>query len=170
MTETQLKWLGYGGALLLAIALGFAAAWFWQANAYKAKLAGQDAAHQSDLTTIANAAAAQSRTALEKQQQAEQALADLDTKRTKEKADALAENERLRRDVADGNRRLHVAGTCRSGGGNVPQASSTTSLGDAGTVELAPTAGRNVFDIRAGIIADQAALKTLQDYINTSCR
>ncbi|MBD1555278.1 lysis protein, partial [Pseudomonas sp. C2L11] len=104
MTETQLKWLGYGGALLLACALGFAAAWFWQANAYKAKLAAQDAAHQSDLTTIANAAAAQSRIALEKQQQAEQALADLDTKRTKEKADALADNERRRRDLAAGKR------------------------------------------------------------------
>ncbi|WP_202988130.1 lysis system i-spanin subunit Rz, partial [Pseudomonas typographi] len=121
-------------------------------------------------TTIANAAAAQSRTALEKQQQAEQALADLDTKRTKEKADALAENERLRRDVADGNRRLHVAGTCRSGGGNVPQATSTTSVDDAGTVELSATAGQDLLDIRAGIIADQAALKAAQAYIRDVCQ
>ncbi|WP_202988160.1 lysis protein [Pseudomonas typographi] len=168
MTETQLKWLGYGGALLLAIALGFAAAWFWQANAYKAKLAAQDAAHQSDLTTIANAAAAQSRTALEKQQQAEQALADLDTKRTKEKADALADNERRRRDLAAG-KRLRVAGNCNSSGGNVPKATSSTSVDDAGTVELSATAGQDLLDIRAGIIADQAALRALQDYVRTSC-
>ncbi|WP_202988101.1 lysis protein [Pseudomonas typographi] len=168
MTETQLKWLGYGGALLLAIALGFAAAWFWQANAYKAKLAAQDAAHQSDLTTIANAAAAQSRTALEKQQQAEQALADLDTKRTKEKADALADNERRRRDLAAG-KRLRVAGNCNSSGGNVPKTTSSTSVDDAGTVELSATAGQDLLDIRAGIIADQAALRALQDYVRTSC-
>jgi len=42
-------------------------------------------------------------------------------------------------------------------------------VGDAGTVELADVAGRNVLSIRAGIIRDQKALKYLQDYINTQC-
>jgi len=41
--------------------------------------------------------------------------------------------------------------------------------GNAGTVELAPTAGRTVFDIRAGIIADQAALRVLQRYVGEFC-
>ncbi|WP_202988131.1 lysis system i-spanin subunit Rz, partial [Pseudomonas typographi] len=96
------------------------------------------------------------------------ALADLDTKRTKEKADALADNERRRRDLAAG-KRLRVAGNCNSSGGNVPKATSSTSVDDAGTVELSATAGQDLLDIRAGIIADQAALRALQDYVRTSC-
>jgi prophage endopeptidase len=43
-------------------------------------------------------------------------------------------------------------------------------MGDAGTVELAPAAGQSVFDIRAGIIADQAALRAAQAYIRDVCR
>jgi prophage endopeptidase len=42
-------------------------------------------------------------------------------------------------------------------------------LGDAGTVELSAASGSTVFDIRAGIIADQAALKALQRYITQVC-
>lgn len=73
-------------------------------------------------------------------------------------------NEALRRAVADSARRLRIAGSCSTNSGNAPgtgTASTTTSLGNGGTVELAPAAGRPVFDIRAGIIADQAALRAL---------
>ncbi|WP_376750686.1 lysis system i-spanin subunit Rz [Atlantibacter hermannii] len=42
-------------------------------------------------------------------------------------------------------------------------------MGDAGTVELADLAGRNVLGIRSGIIRDQKALKYLQDYITRQC-
>lgn len=157
-------------ATVILLGTGFATAWFWQANSYTAKLATQASNHAADLTAIANAGAGQARTALENQQKAEQALVALDTKRTKEKADALAENHRLRDAVAAGYDRLRVAGRCSAAPGNVPQAAGPTGLGDAGTVELAPAAGRNIFDIRAGIIADQAALKVLQDYVQNVCK
>ena len=111
--------------------------------------------------TISNAAADQVRTALAKQQVAEKPRDDIDAKATKGKTHDLAENETLRRAVADGARRLRIVGSCRAGGGDVPGTASTTSLGNGGTVELAPAAGRAVFDIRAGIIADQAALRAL---------
>lgn len=128
--------------------------------------------HQADLATISNTAAAQARQALEKQQQAERSLRDLDTRMTKEKTDALTENDRLRRAVADGARRLRIAGTCRAPdvSSDLLGAASTASLGDAGTIELAPTAGRSVLDIRAGIIADQSALRALQTYVKRVCR
>lgn len=159
------------GALLL-ISLGAAVAWAWQTNEYQGQLAEQARLHQADLATIANAAAAQARQALEKQQQAEQSLRDLDTRMTKEKTDALTENDRLRRAVADGDRRLRIAGTCRApdASSDLPGTASTASLGDAGTIELAPTAGRSVLDIRAGIIADQSALRALQAYVRDVCR
>lgn len=140
-----------------------------EAATARKELAEQALLHQQDLATISNAAAAQSRNALEKQQAAEQALHDLDTIRLKERTDDLNENERLRLAVADGDRRLRIAGSCRASGSDVPAAACAASLGDAGAVELTPAAGRSVFDIRAGIIADQAALRAAQDYIKEVC-
>lgn len=155
---------------IVALLIGATGAWMWQANSYGKIIADSNASHQTDLTNIANAGAAQARQALEKQQHAEQALADLDQKAQKDKTDAIAENEKLRADVAAGTRRLRIAGSCRSSSGDVPSASIASSLGDAGSVELSSASGRTVLDIRAGIIADQAALKALQSYVMNVCR
>jgi prophage endopeptidase len=157
--------------VVLALMLGTGAcAWFWQANSYGKKLAEQKSTFDTDLTSIANAGAAQSRQALAKQQSAEQALAALDQKATEEKTNALAENDKLRADIASGARRLRIAGSCSAGGGNVSGTTVSSSLGDAGTFELSPASGRTVFDIRAGIIADQSALRVLQAYVMNVCR
>lgn len=166
MKAILLKAVPYIAALLI----GATGAWMWQANSYGKILADSNASHQTDLTNIANAGAAQVRQALEKQQHAEQALADLDQKAQKEKTDGLAENEKLRRAAADSARRLRIAGSCRASGGDVPGTASASGLGDAGSVELSAASGSTVFDIRAGIIADQAALKALQDYVLNVCR
>lgn len=170
MNATYLK----AGAILLAclllIGIGAGGAWAWQANAYGKVIATNEANRQADLTAISNAAAAQSRQALAKQQTAEQAVAALDQKNTQEKDTLNAENESLRRAVAAGDHRLRIAGSCRAGSGNVPSTTATTGLGDATTVELAQAAGQSVFDIRAGIIADQAALRAAQAYIRDVCK
>ncbi|WP_312583054.1 lysis protein [Atlantibacter hermannii] len=91
-------------------------------------------------------------------------VAALDAKYTKELADANAENDALRKRLDNGGR-VRVQGKCPA----QDYTTSTGSVGDAGTVELADVAGRNVLSIRAGIIRDQKALKYLQDYINTQC-
>lgn len=90
--------------------------------------------------------------------------AALDAKYTKELADANAENDALRKRLDNGGRVL-VKGKCPT----QDYTSTTGSMGDAGTVELADLAGRNVLGIRSGIIRDQKALRYLQDYINTQC-
>ncbi|EAT0074611.1 lysis protein [Salmonella enterica] len=90
----------------------------------------------------------------------------LDAKYTKELADAKAENDALRRKLDNGGRVL-VKGKCP-----VPSSAETSSasgMGNDATVELSPVAGRNVLGIRDGIISDQAALRTLQEYIRTQC-
>ncbi|PBO39698.1 lysis protein [Salmonella enterica] len=90
----------------------------------------------------------------------------LDAKYTKELADAKAENDALRRKLDNGGRVL-VKGKC-----SVPSSAETSSasgMGNDATVELSPVAGRNVLGIRDGIISDQAALRTLQEYIRTQC-
>lgn len=161
-----------GVVVLVLVLMASAAGVTWQVQEWRMgkMLAEQAGLHKDDLAAISNAASAQTRQALEKQQAAEQARADLDAKATKEKANDLAENERLRRAADDSARRLRIAGGCRADTGHLSSSTSTTGLGNAGTVELAPTAGRTVFDIRAGIIADQAALRTAQAYIRDVCR
>ena len=168
MSPVTLK-VALAGALLLLLGTA-GGVWKVQNWRYGKQLAEQSGAHQADLTAISNAAAAQVRAALENQEAAEKTRDDIDAKATKEKTHDLAENETLRRAVADGARRLRIAGSCRAGGGDVPGTASATGLGDGGTVELAPAAGRAVFDIRAGIIADQAALRAAQAYIRDACR
>ena len=87
-------------------------------------------------------------------------------KYTKELADAKAENDALLRKLDNGGRVL-VKGKCP-----VPSSAETSSasgMGNDATVELSPVAGRNVLDIRDGIIRDQTALRTLQEYIRTQC-
>ncbi|WP_218583957.1 lysis system i-spanin subunit Rz [Pseudomonas akapageensis] len=168
---SSVKWVAAFAVVLLLMAGSGAVAWRWQANSYAAKLTSQESTHQADLTAIANAGATQSRQALEKQQTAEQALAYLDSKTTMEKANALAENETLRRAVADGARRLRlrIAGSCRAGGSNVPGTASAARLGNAGDIELSAAAGRTVFDFRTGVIADQSALIALQACVRDVC-
>ncbi|ELZ3109179.1 lysis protein [Escherichia coli] len=93
-------------------------------------------------------------------------VAALDAKYTKELADARAENDALRRKLDNGGRVL-VKGKCP-----VPSSAETSSasgMGNDATVELSPVAGRNVLGIRDGIIRDQTALRTLQEYIRTQC-
>lgn len=93
-------------------------------------------------------------------------VAELDARYTKELADAKAENDALRRKLDNGGRVL-VKGKCP-----VPSSAETSSasgMGNDATVELSPVAGRNVLGIRDGIISDQAALRTLQEYIRTQC-
>lgn len=90
----------------------------------------------------------------------------LDAKYTKELADAKAENDALRRKLDNGGRVL-VKGKCP-----VPSSAETSGasgMGNDTTVELSPVAGRNVLGVRDGIIRDQTALRTLQEYIRTQC-
>ncbi|EBY0109230.1 lysis protein [Salmonella enterica subsp. enterica serovar Bahati] len=93
-------------------------------------------------------------------------VAALDAKYTKELADAQTRNTDLQRRLAAGGR-VRVEGRC-----SVPtrtETASTSRVGNAATVELSPSAGQNVLNIRAGIISDQEKLKYLQEYIRTQC-
>ena len=155
------RWIGF------AVLVGCSVFSTWKVDAwrYGKQLADLNVSHQADLTTISNTASAQARQALERQQATQMALAELDVKATTEKARDLAENEKLRADVAAGDRRLRIAGRCSADSSNLSDTTSTARLDDGRTVELAGAAGRTVFDIRAGVIKDRAALKGLQEYV-----
>lgn len=167
MNEKVVKLLIYMAVALALMGVGAAGAWMWQANSYEKQLATQSANYQADLLRITNAGNAQTTKALEQQQAAEQRVATLDAQHTKEKTDALAENDKLRLAVANGTRRLRIAGTCTANGnssGGLPQASTGAGVGDAATVELSGAAGQAVLDLRAQLIAERKALIVLQEH------
>ncbi|EIH2153569.1 lysis protein, partial [Escherichia coli] len=86
-----------------------------------------------------------------------------DAKYSRELADARAENETLRADVAAGRKRLQVAATC---------AKSTTgasSMGDGESPRLTADAELNYYRLRSGIDKITAQVNYLQEYIRTQC-
>ena len=70
-------------------------------------------------------------------------VAALDAKYTKELADAKAENDALRDDVAAGRRRLHIKAVCQS----VREATTASGVDNAAS-RLADTAERDYFTLR----------------------
>ena len=72
-------------------------------------------------------------------------VAALDAKYTKELADAKAENDALRDDVAAGRRRLHQA-VCQS----IEVTTTASGVDNAASPRLADTAERDYFTLREG--------------------
>ena len=91
-------------------------------------------------------------------------VAALDAKYTKELADAKAENDALRDDVAAGRRRLHIKAVCQS----VREATAS------GVDNAASPTGRHrwtdYFTLRERLITMQKQLEGTQKYINEQCR
>ena len=92
-------------------------------------------------------------------------VAALDAKYTKELADAKAENDALRDDVAAGRRRLHIKAVCQSAG-----ATTASGVDNAASPWLADTAERDYFTLRERLITMQKQLEGTQKYINEQCR
>ncbi|EDH5324822.1 lysis protein [Salmonella enterica subsp. enterica serovar Poona] len=95
-------------------------------------------------------------------------VAALDAKYTKELADAKAENDALRDDVAAGRRRLLVNATCPA----VPTGKSTSAarVDNAARPRLADSAQRDYFTLKERVTTMQKQLEGAQDYIRTQCQ
>ena len=86
-------------------------------------------------------------------------VAALDAKYTKELADAKAENDALRDDVAAGRRRLHIKAVCKLS----PVREATTSgVDNTASPRLADTAERDYFTLRERLITMQKQLERLK--------
>ena len=94
-------------------------------------------------------------------------VAALDAKYSRELADARAENETLRADVAAGRKRLRINATCP---GPVREATGTARVDNAASPRLADTAERDYFTLRERLITMQKQLEGTQKYINEQCR
>mgnify|MGYP003192831593 CR=1 FL=1 len=99
-------------------------------------------------------------------QQRQRDVAALDEKYSRELADAKAENDALRDDVAAGRRRLHIKAVCQS----VREATTASGVDNAASPRLADTAERDYFTLRERLITMQKQLEGTQKYINEQCR
>ncbi|EGS3356095.1 lysis protein [Salmonella enterica subsp. enterica serovar Sandiego] len=95
-------------------------------------------------------------------------VAALDAKYTKELADAKAENDALRDDVAAGRRRLLVNATCPA----MPTGKSTSASGvdNAARPRLEESAQRDYFTLKERVTTMQKQLEGAQEYIRAQCR
>ncbi|EOQ0511521.1 lysis protein, partial [Escherichia coli] len=93
-------------------------------------------------------------------QQRQRDVAALDAKYSRELADARAENETLRADVAAGRKRLRINATCS---GTVREATGTSGVDNATGTRLADTAERDYFILRERLMTMQKQLEGAQD-------
>ena len=91
-------------------------------------------------------------------------VAALDAKYTKELADAKAENDALRDDVAAGRRRLHIKAVCQS----VREATTTSAWIMQPPHWQTPLNG--IISPSERLITMQKQLEGTQKYINEQCR
>ncbi|EAO0751690.1 lysis protein [Salmonella enterica] len=142
--------------LIVATALGWTTS-HYHGNAVKYKDQRDTATHN---LTLANATI----TDMTKRQRD---VAALDARYTKELADAKAENDALRDDVAAGRRRLLVNATCPA----MPTGKSTSaaSVDNAARPRLADSAQRDYFTLKERVTTMQKQLEGAQDYIRTQC-
>ncbi|HDI9276768.1 TPA: lysis protein [Escherichia coli] len=99
-------------------------------------------------------------------QQRQRDVAALDARYSRELADARAENETLRADVAAGRKRLRINAICS---GTVREATGTSGVDNATGPRLADTAERDYFILRERLMTMQKQLEGAQDYIRTQC-
>lgn len=92
--------------------------------------------------------------------------AALDAKYTQELADAKAESEKLRADLAAGRRRLQLHAVCMPAAARDTTATGAT---DAATARLTTDAERNYQRLRTESIAVTAQVNGLQQYITEQC-
>lgn len=145
---------------------------------YDADIAALNKAHGDekakwDADRLAITAKAQHDTAaaLQRTHEAQDKAAEIDKYWSEKFANAQKENDDLRVDVADGKRRVRIL-TANLATAQLAASQHTTSggagsgsMGDDAAVELSTAAGQRILDIRAGIIADQAKVTYLQDYV-----
>ncbi|EKN3594779.1 lysis protein [Yersinia enterocolitica] len=152
-------------AALISLSVGAGAAWWVQDMRWDTDVADLKLRQGEALKDVSDKALADTETHISTMKAFQKRLSELDKQHSEDLANAQAENNRMRDDVIAGTRRVRIAtanlATCqltKSGD------STTGGVGDGTTVELSQAAGRNIFDIRAGIISDQAKLRYLQDY------
>lgn len=114
-----------------------------------------------EITQVAN----QQKADLENIQRQRVQAAELDIKVTQELANAKSEIERLRTDLDNGTKRLHIAASCPK----LPEATAATGKPDATSPRLNDSVERDYLSLRERIVTVTKQVGYLQDYVKEQC-
>lgn len=179
-TPVTAKLAAIAGVACLAVGLaGGAAVGSWlrglQADADIAQLKADHKTAENqwlaDKNAITQHAQQETAAALERERQARDAAAEADRAAQEKLTNVEAENDRLRNDVANGNKRVRIlaanlataelAARQHAAGGNT----GGSTVGDDLQIDLSPEGGRAVLDLRESTEKDDAVIQYLQGYI-----
>lgn len=166
MTPVQ-KLASLVAMILLAVAVGFGAAWQVQDWRYDGKLANQAMQFQTDFHAISNAATAQVRAEQDKRLAIEQQLATSDQQHTKELSDAQRSQALLRDRLATADVRLSVLlAEDPASGCNVPATAGAASVVHAARrAQLDPAHAQRIIAITDDGDNAVIALRSCQAYV-----
>ncbi len=150
----------------VAIVAAAALAWWIEGLRWDADVSKLKESHTTELKKQSDQAVIDLTNQQKRTEAAQAALAALDAKHTKEMADEYAKNEKLRADVAAGNRRVRIAAANLATSELIRNSTSGTgSLGDAVQFDLTPAGGSAVLSLRESTSRDDQVIRYLQDYI-----
>ncbi|WP_134705423.1 lysis system i-spanin subunit Rz [Rahnella sp. CJA17(1/100)] len=151
--------------IALAFVAGIALMWWAEGLRWDADVSRLNEAHTAELKKQSDQAVIDLTNQKKRTEAALIAFQALDAKHTKEMADELAKNEKLRADIAAGTRRVRIAAanlaTCQLVGNST---SGSGSLGDAVQIDLTPAGGSAVLSLRESTSRDDEVIQYLQGY------
>ena len=151
--------------IVLTFFAGSALTWWVEGIRWDADVSRLNEAHTAELKKQSDQAVIDLTNQKKRTEAALIAFQALDAKHTKEMADELAKNEKLRADIAAGTRRVRIAAanlaTCQLVGNST---SGSGSLGDAVQIDLTPAGGSAVLSLRESTSRDAEVIQYLQGY------
>ena len=147
-------------AIISALVICIIVSLSWAVNYYR-----DNAITYKDQRDKAKEKLSQANATITDMQQRQRDVAALDEKYSRELADAKAENDALRDDIATGRRRLRIRAVCQT----VREATAASDMGNAAAPRLADTAERDYFTLRERLIIMQKQLEGAQLYIREQC-
>ncbi|HIA3154580.1 lysis protein [Escherichia coli] len=147
-------------AIISALVICIIVSLSWAVNYYR-----DNAISYKDQRDKAKEKLSQANATITDMQQRQRDVAALDEKYSRELADAKAENDALRDDIATGRRRLRIRAVCQT----VREATAASDMGNAAAPRLADTAERDYFTLRERLIIMQKQLEGAQLYIREQC-
>ncbi|MBI6550077.1 lysis system i-spanin subunit Rz [Xenorhabdus lircayensis] len=157
--------------LIVSLVIGSSLGWWGHRLLFLSEVAGLKQQHAAQIVAINQKARSETLATIQQMKDAQNRVAQLDEYYSGKLAHVTEENAALRTDIAAGYRRVQIAAanlaTCQL---TQNRDTGSRSVGDETQVELTAKAGRTIYDIRAGIISDQAKLDYLQQYVREVVR
>ncbi|MEM8337159.1 lysis system i-spanin subunit Rz [Morganella morganii] len=156
---------------MLIFTAGAVSSYLVMDNSFTREISQLKARHAGDLKALSDKAQEDTQKALNRLSESQRQVQALDKTYTEKLRNEEIINQRLRADLASGNRRLQFAradlATCQLTAGNHR---TTAGMDDAAAVRLSGEAGLIIHDIRTGILSDRTKLSGLQDYVRDVVR